>query len=263
MHSNGQILPPRVEQSQELTINEATLLLERIRAGDGQAFNTVVRQYEERMHAVARGLLGRGEDSADAVQDALLAAYRSIASFKGEAKLWTWLYRVLVNACLSIRRSRRRRRVISLHDLPRRIREESRPTIPGSQWEEPAFTHAERAEMQAQVHDCIARLPPRYREVLLLRDIEELDTDQTAQRLATSPSTVKTRLHRARQALGTLLQPIAPGDRVKKGQALLKLNDDEAHAEVRAKRAALENAGIASAPHREISGRLVGNPMES
>ena len=57
------------------------------------------------MHAVARGLLGPGEDSADAVQDALLAAYRSISSFRGIAKLWTWLYRVLVNACLSIRRS--------------------------------------------------------------------------------------------------------------------------------------------------------------
>jgi RNA polymerase sigma-70 factor (ECF subfamily) len=189
-------------------MNEETLVVDRIRAGDGQAFDTVVRQYAERMHAVARGLLGPGEDSADAVQDALLAAYRSISSFKGDAKLWTWLYRVLVNACLSIRRSRRRRRVISLHDLPRRIREDGRAAIPGSRKHEPAFARAERAEMQARVRDCIARLPPRYREVLLLRDIEELDTDQTAQRLATSPSTVKTRLHRARQALGALLEPV-------------------------------------------------------
>ena len=207
MQPKGYLLRLVPQQSQGPSMSEETLM-DRIRAGDGQAFDVVVRQYEARMHAVARGLLGPGEDSADAVQDALLAAYRSISSFNGGSKLWTWLYRVLVNACLSIRRSRRRRRVISLHDLPRRIREDSRQAIPGSQRGEAAFTGAERAEVQAQVRDCIARLRPCYREVLLLRDIEELDTDQTAQRLGTSHSTVKTRLHRARQALGALLKPV-------------------------------------------------------
>jgi RNA polymerase sigma-70 factor (ECF subfamily) len=187
-------------------MNQEALLLDRIRAGDAQAFDTIVRQYDERMLAVARRFLRHAEDSADAVQDALLAAYRSIGSFKGDSKLWTWLYRVLVNTCLAIRRSSRRRRMVSLHDLPRKIREEGRPAIPGSVRTELPYPRAVQAELQAQVRDCIARLPQRYREVLLLRDIEELDTEQAAKRLGTSPSTVKSRLHRARQALLVLLE---------------------------------------------------------
>ena len=184
-------------------MNQEALLMDRIRAGDAQAFDSIVRQYDQRMLAVARRFLRQGEDSADAVQDALFAAYRSIASFNGDSTLWTWLYRILVNACLTIRRSRSRyrRRVVSLQDLPRNISEYRRAAFPGSRGTEPAYTRAERAEVQAQVRRCIARLPQPYREVVVLRHIEELDTDQTARRLGTSRSTVKTRLHRARQAL--------------------------------------------------------------
>jgi len=188
-------------------IQEA-LLMDRIRAGDAHAFDTIVRQYDGRMLAVAGCFLRHNEDRADAVQDAFLAAYRSVASFQGDSKLWTWLYKILVNACLTIRRSRCRRRVVCLDDLSRNILECGLPALRGAHRAEPAYTRAEQAEMQAQVRDCIARLPQRYREVLLLRDIEELDTDQTAQRLGTSRSTVKTRLHRARQALRALLEPM-------------------------------------------------------
>src|SRR5690242_6021605 len=121
-------------------MNEERLLVERIRAGDVRAFDTIVRQYDQRILAVAGRLLRHGEDRADAVQDALLAAYRSIASFKENSKLWTWLYRVLVNDCLTIRRSRYRHQVLSLHDLPRNIWEYGRPAFPGSRGTEPAYT---------------------------------------------------------------------------------------------------------------------------
>jgi RNA polymerase sigma-70 factor, ECF subfamily len=188
-------------------MKQETLLTDRIRAGDGRALDALVRQYDQQMHAVARRLLRHGEDSADAVQDALLAAYRSIASFKGDSRLWTWLYRVLVNACLTIRRSQRRR-LVSLHDVPRHIRDDGRALSAGLGCTESAYSQVERREMRARVRGCIDRLPKHYREVLLLRDIEELDTEQTAQRLGTSRSTVKTRLHRARQALRLLLEPI-------------------------------------------------------
>jgi RNA polymerase sigma-70 factor, ECF subfamily len=188
-------------------MKQETLLLDRLRAGDGQAFDAVVRQYDQRMHAVARRLLRHGEDSADAVQDALLAAYRSIASFKGDSRIWTWLYRVLVNACLTIRRSQHRRRTVSFAGVPPDIRDAAWSPIAGLHTTESAHRHAERTELRAQVRGCIERLPKRYREVLLLRDIEELDTEQTAQRLGTSRGTVKTRLHRARQALRVLLEP--------------------------------------------------------
>jgi RNA polymerase sigma-70 factor, ECF subfamily len=187
---------------------QETGLLTRLRAGDAQAFEALVRQYNARMLAVARRYLQQPEDCADAVQDTLLAAYRSIASFKGNSTLWTWLYRILVNACITIRRSRHRRRVVSLDGLPHGLGERQCRAFPGARAVETASTRLEQSEVQAQVRDGIARLPQRYREVLLLRDIEEIDTDQTAQRLGTSQSTVKTRLHRARQALGALLEPV-------------------------------------------------------
>src|SRR5438105_2296259 len=98
-------------------MNQEALLLARCRTGDGQAFETLVRQYGGRMRAVAQRFLSCDEDAADAVQDAFLRAYRSIASFQGNSNLWTWLYRILVNACLTIRRSRRR--TVSLADLAR------------------------------------------------------------------------------------------------------------------------------------------------
>jgi RNA polymerase sigma-70 factor, ECF subfamily len=190
-------------------MNAETQLLLRLRAGDAQAFEVLVREYNARMLAVARRFLQQPEDCADAVQDTLLAAYRSRASFKGNSTLWTWLYRILVNACLTIRRSRHRRRVVSLDGLLHCTGERRSRAFPGAPAVETASTRLEHSEVQAQVLDGIARLPQQYREVLLLRDIEELDTDQTAQRLGTTRSTVKTRLHRARQGLRAFLDPVA------------------------------------------------------
>jgi RNA polymerase sigma-70 factor (ECF subfamily) len=79
-------------------------------------------------------------------------------------------------------------------------------------WEDDALARLTRAETRAYVRACIDRLPDPYREVLVLRDIEELDTEQTAQQLGIKPGAVKTRLHRARQALRTLLEPVVLGD---------------------------------------------------
>jgi RNA polymerase sigma-70 factor, ECF subfamily len=190
-------------------MNAETQLLLRFRAGDAQAFEVLVRQYNARMLAVAHRFLQQPEDCADAVQDTLLAAHRSLVSFKGNSKLWTWLYRILVNACLTIRRSRHRRRIVSLDSLLRYRGDRRCRAFASLCAVETASTGLEQSDVQAQVRDGIAHLPQQYREVLLLRDIEELDTDQTAQRLGTTRSTVKTRLHRARQGLRVFLGPMA------------------------------------------------------
>src|SRR5262249_35415979 len=88
-----------------------------LRRGDEQAYAVLVRQYGGRMLAVARRFLRREEDSADAVQDALVSAFRSLDSFAGNSQLWTWLHRVVVNACLMKLRSRSRHPTVSLNDL--------------------------------------------------------------------------------------------------------------------------------------------------
>ena len=182
------------------------VLVERLRAGDPQAFEVLVRQYGGRMLATARRLVGTDEEARDVLQDAFLAAFRAIDTFAGAAKLSTWLHRVVVNAGLMRLRSRRRRREQSIDGLLPRFDEEGHWAEPASHWDTSTDTLSERRETRAMVRNAIDRLPLNYRSVLLLRDIEELDTDETASLLGVTPNAVKTRLHRARQALRTLLQ---------------------------------------------------------
>jgi len=190
------------------------LLLARVRAGDEEASAVLVRKYGGRMLAVARRFLRCEEDSADAVQDAFLSAFRSLEHFEENSSLGTWLHRIVVNSCLMKLRTQSRRRAVPIDDLLPTFDETGHHTRPVRPWEEQPLLRLTREETRAQVRAFIDRLPEHYREVLLLRDIEELDTDQTAQQLGITPGAVKTRLHRARQALRTLLEPIVLGEEV-------------------------------------------------
>jgi RNA polymerase sigma-70 factor, ECF subfamily len=182
-------------------------LLARVRAGDPEASAALVRQYGGRMLGVARRFLRSEEDSADAVQDAFLAAFRRLDKFEGKSSLATWLHRIVVNACLTKLRARSRRRAVPMDDLLPAFDETGHHSRPVRPWEEEALARLGREETRVQVRACIDRLPEPYRTVLLLRDIDELDTDQTAHHLRIGVGAVKTRLHRARQALRTLLEP--------------------------------------------------------
>jgi RNA polymerase sigma-70 factor (ECF subfamily) len=181
---------------------------ERIRAGDERACEALVRQHGGRMLAVARRFLRTEEDSADAVQDAFLSAFRSLEGFEGNSSLGTWLYRIVVNVCLVRLRARSRTREVRIEELLPTFDQSGRHSHSVRGWEDGTLARLTRAEIRAHVRACIDRLPSPYREVLLLRDIEELDTEQTAQQLGINPGAVKTRLHRARQALRTLLEPL-------------------------------------------------------
>jgi RNA polymerase sigma-70 factor, ECF subfamily len=178
-----------------------------VRAGDPEASAALVRHYGGRMLGVARRFLRSEEDSADAVQDAFLAAFRRLDKFEGKSSLATWLHRIVVNACLTKLRARSRRRAVPIDDLLPAFDETGHHSRPVRPWEEEALPRLGREETRVQVRACIDRLPEPYRTVLLLRDIDELDTDQTAHHLRIGVGAVKTRLHRARQALRTLLEP--------------------------------------------------------
>ena len=166
------------------------------------------------MLAVARRFLRTEEDSADAVQEAFLSAFRSLDGFEGNSTLGTWLHRIVVNVCLRRLQARSRSREVRIDDLLPTFDETGHHSRPVRPWEDQALARLIQAETRAHVRECIDRLPNSYREVLLLRDIEELDTGQTAQQLGINPGAVKTRLHRARQALRTLLEPVVLGDRI-------------------------------------------------
>src|SRR5262249_14100424 len=135
-----------------------------------------------------------------------LAAFRAIDTFAGAARLSTWLHRIVLNAALMKLRSRRRRREEPIDDLLPRFDEDGYWAEPASGWDTSSDVLLERQETRAMVRNPIDRLPANYRSVLLLRDIEELDTDEVASLLGVTSNAVKTRLHRARQALRTLLE---------------------------------------------------------
>jgi RNA polymerase sigma-70 factor (ECF subfamily) len=187
-------------------------LLARVRVGDERACEALVRRHSGRMLAVARRFLRSEEDSADAVQDAFLSAFRSLDSFEGSSALGTWLHRIVVNASLTRLRARSRSREVRIDDLLPTFDESGHHRLPVRPREDQGLVRLTRAETHAHVRACIDRLPEPYREILVLRDIEELDTDQTAQQLGINPGAVKTRLHRARQALRTLLEPVVLGE---------------------------------------------------
>jgi len=205
--------PPSPEDPGACRSDDARLLA-RMSDGDDWACEALVRQHAGRMLAVARRFLRTEEDSADAVQDAFLSAFRSLDRFEGKSALGTWLHRIVVNVCLMRLRAQSRSREVRINDLLPTFDETGHHSRPVRLWEDQALARLTQAETRAHVRACIERLPNSYRQVLLLRDIEELDTEHTAAHLGINPGAVKTRLHRARQALRTLLEPVVLGQDV-------------------------------------------------
>jgi len=186
---------------------EDRALLARLRAGDEGAFEELVRSHSGRLLAVARRFLPVEEDARDAVQDAFLSAFRALDGFQGEARLSTWLHRIVVNASLMKLRTRRRKPEQSIEDLMPGFAENGHLEKPPSPWRSDVLHEAERSELRQLIFEKIQLLPEGYRNVLMLRDIEDLDTEETAKLMELSPGAVKTRLHRARLALRELLEP--------------------------------------------------------
>jgi RNA polymerase sigma-70 factor (ECF subfamily) len=186
---------------------EDAALLARMQAGDEAAFEACVRAYCGRLLAVARRILRNEEDANDVVQDAFLSAFKGMSQFKGQARLGTWLHRIVVNAALARLRKQQRHPEKSIEDLLPHFGEGEHQIDPPMPWQATPETILQDQETRTLVQQCISQLPETYRIVLVLRDIEGMATEETAQVLATSTAVVKTRLHRARQALRTLLDP--------------------------------------------------------
>jgi RNA polymerase sigma-70 factor (ECF subfamily) len=192
-----------------------TSLVEALKRGDEWAFEAVVRLYGGRLLAVARRYVRNDDDANDVLQAAYLSAFRAIAQFEGTAQLCTWLHRIVVNTALMKLRSRRRRPEASIEDLLPAFLQDGHHVEQFAGWTTPADVLIERQQTRATVRRCIDELPETYRTVLMLRDIDERSTAEVARLLMITPGAVKVRLHRARQALSTLLRlqfgPIGQG----------------------------------------------------
>jgi RNA polymerase sigma-70 factor, ECF subfamily len=163
--------------------------------GDPDAFALLVRRHRNRLWAVALRTLGDPEDAADALQEALISAFRNAASFRGEAAVTTWMHRIVVNACLDRIRRRKVRPAVPLEDRD----------VP-----QPRDDHAV-TELQLDVRAALARLPDSQRLALVLVDMEDLPVAEAAALLGVPQGTVKSRCARGRMAMAQLLRAGAAG----------------------------------------------------
>jgi RNA polymerase sigma-70 factor (ECF subfamily) len=181
-------------------------LLARLRAGDDRAYDELVRAASPRLLATLRRMLRSEDDARDALQETFLAAFRALPRFAGESKLTTWLHRIAVNSALMKLRAKRRRPEESIDELLPRFAEDGHFTADTASEGRLLDDEVDEARRRAAVRRSIDQLPEPHRTVIVLRDVEGLSTEETSQQLGISPDATKMRLHRARQALRTLLE---------------------------------------------------------
>jgi RNA polymerase sigma-70 factor (ECF subfamily) len=176
---------------------EETQLAARLARGEEAAFELVVERYGRRVAALAARLLGWSDGADDVAQDVFLTVLKKRKQFRGEAKLWTWLAAITVNRCRSLRRRRWVLERVLRAAAPLRSRETT-----------PAESASEAEETAARVRAAVARLPATYREVIVLRYLEELKIGDVAEVLGLRRNTVEVRLTRARKLLERSLEEL-------------------------------------------------------
>jgi len=181
-------------------------LIERLRTGDNFAFEELVEHNAAPLLAVTRRILRDEEEARDAVQETFVAAFRGIGDFQSDSRVSTWLHRIAVNCALMKLRVRRRREQDVDALLPP-FQPDGHQLHSSVGWSETAEEILQREQACALVRQCIDQLPESYRIVLVLRDIEQLPAEVVAEKLQITRDNLKVKLHRARQALRTLLDP--------------------------------------------------------
>jgi len=180
-------------------------LIRRIRNGEHDLFYQLVRPYERRAYSAAFAILRNEADAADAAQEAILKAFKNFRQFREEARFSTWLIQITVNEA----RMRKRKEHKDVMEPIADRQDEEGNYVPRdfADWREIPSESLERKEIREQLVAALASLGEKYREVFVLRDVQQLSIDQTAKSLGISAAAVKTRLLRARLMLRDLLAP--------------------------------------------------------
>jgi RNA polymerase sigma-70 factor (ECF subfamily) len=176
-----------------------------ILAGETQVYHKLIRPYERSVYLMALSYMKNEADAEDVAQEAFVKAFRSLASFRAESKFSTWLISITLNEA----RSRLRRKALVRMDSLDASPGEDQAVSPAllRDWREIPSEAVERGEVRLLLQEAIACLPDIYREVFLLRDVEEMNINETAEALNISIPSVKVRLHRARMMLQKQLAP--------------------------------------------------------
>src|SRR5437899_9415559 len=181
------------------------VLIRRIRDGELELFHQLIRPYESRVYSAAFAILRNQEDAEDAAQEAVLKAFKHIRQFRAEARSSTWLIQIAVNEA----RMRRRKQHAHMVEPIANQQDEQGNYTPRdfADWREIPSEALERKEIREKLTEALASLGQIYREVFLLRDMQQLSIEETATALGISTASVKTRLLRARLMLRDLLAP--------------------------------------------------------
>ena len=183
------------------TLGSDEVIVERALTGDAEAFGELVRRWERRIFALTYGMLGREEDARDATQETFLAAFRNLRGFRGEAKVSSWLHRIAVNQCISRQRRAKVRSESALDDE----QDHNAGSFAASISESPVRVVEGRQETLA-VRRAINSLPLELRQVVVMKEFEELTFREIADALDLPLSTVKSRLYTALKQLQMRLQ---------------------------------------------------------
>jgi RNA polymerase sigma-70 factor, ECF subfamily len=183
------------------TLGSDEIIVERALTGDAEAFGEIVRRWERRIFALTYGMLGREEDARDATQETFLAAFRNLRGFRGEARVSSWLHRIAVNQCISRQRRSKVRSEAALDDE----QEKHASSFVTSVNYSPARVAEGRQETFA-VRRAINSLPVELRQIVVMKEFEELTFREIADALELPLSTVKSRLYTALKQLQMRLQ---------------------------------------------------------
>ncbi len=174
-------------------------LVERAQSGDMEAFAELVRRYERRIYRMARQITQNDEDAEDVLQESFLKAFQHLDSFQGQSKFYTWVTRIAVNESLMKLRKRKSDRTVSLDE---NIETDEEPIVREiAVWDDTPESKYSQEELRQILDKAIESLKPIFRTVFILRDVEELSTEETAEVLGLSIAAVKSRLLRARLQL--------------------------------------------------------------
>lgn len=185
--------------------NEAALIA-RVLAGESELFHELIRPYERLVYVTIFAILKNEAEAEDGAQETMISAFRNLKSFRGEAKFSTWLVTIAMNEARKRLRKAKAAAEDSLDDPADEGEGDFTPAVL-TDWREIPLEALERKELKEKLQEAVRLLPEKYREVFVLRDIEELNQEETAAALGINVTLVKVRLHRARMMLQSLLVP--------------------------------------------------------
>ena len=194
--------PTKPPEEVKAEVDESELIL-RVRQGDLEAYDEVVRRFQERIYATIYHMTANHEDASDLAQETFIKAYQAISTFKGDSSFFTWLYRIAVNRTINFLKQRRNKNNLSLNDLD--LNAEHDPELVALISQKTPRRDVSLTELQEKLNAAMQRLSETHRLVVTLHDVQGLAHEEIARIMGCNVGTVRSRLFYARQQLQAYL----------------------------------------------------------